>query len=154
MTSYRLVAANWSVSVFGALPHPHPPDPSNSLPPPTGPLSKLKPSQTCVALSDGSECVIRREIAGDNSCLFNAVGYGMHKVRSRSAHLRGVVAKTVSADREQYTEVVLEKSNEEVGDAVCTAQQYLFWSVVMQAGCHRGHRFLVQRVWLFGWDLP
>lgn len=97
--------------------------------------------------------MIRREIAGDNSCLFNAVGYGMHKVRSRSAHLRGVVAKTVSADREQYTEVVLEKSNEEVGDAVCTAQQYLFWSVVMQAGCHRGHRFLVQRVWLFGWDL-
>lgn len=81
----------------------------------TGPLSKLKPTQKCVALADGSGCVIRRTIAGDNSCLFNAVGYGMHKVRTRSAHLRSVVAATVSSDRQQYTEVVLEKSNDEVG---------------------------------------
>ena len=39
-----------------------------------GPCSGLKATSRCVALSDGSACVVRRSIPADNSCLFNAVG--------------------------------------------------------------------------------
>ena len=49
----------------------------------TGPCSKVKPSATCVALADGSACVIRRAIPGDNSCLFNAIGYDMHHSKNK-----------------------------------------------------------------------
>ncbi|MEW5317672.1 MAG: hypothetical protein WDW38_008954 [Sanguina aurantia] len=77
------------------------------------PCSRCKPTATCVPLADGSECVVRREIAGDNSCLFNAVGYGMHKVRTRAAHLRSVVAQVVASDPEQYTKDFLDMGNDE-----------------------------------------
>ena len=59
---------------------------------------KLKPGPNCVALSDGSGVVIRRPIAADNSCLFNAVGHCMHHSTNRAPFLRQVVAREVSSD--------------------------------------------------------
>lgn len=42
-----------------------------------------------VPVANGSgSVVVRREIASDNSCLFNAVGYVMHGTRNRAAELR------------------------------------------------------------------
>ncbi|GIM01564.1 hypothetical protein Vretimale_6355 [Volvox reticuliferus] len=77
-----------------------------------GPCAKLKPTSRCVALADGSACVIRREIAADNSCLFNSVGYVMHKSRARAPHLRTVVAQQVSSDRTTYSDAFLGMTNE------------------------------------------
>ncbi|GLC47250.1 hypothetical protein PLESTF_000895500 [Pleodorina starrii] len=76
-----------------------------------GPCAKLKPTSKCVPLADGSGCVIRREIAADNSCLFNSVGYSMHKSRTRAPHLRTVVAQQVSSDRTTYSEAFLGMTN-------------------------------------------
>eukprot|EP00877_Chromochloris_zofingiensis_P003132 jgi/Chrzof1/1281/Cz10g01030.t1 len=67
-----------------------------------GPLIKLKPSPNCVALADGHSCVMRRKIAADNSCLFNAVGYAMHRSMSRAPYLRNVVSRDVSSDPQVY----------------------------------------------------
>jgi hypothetical protein len=50
-----------------------------------------------VQLEDGS-VLVRRIIASDNSCLFNAVGYVTEGRRDRAAALRGVIAKTVAGD--------------------------------------------------------
>ncbi|GIL65321.1 hypothetical protein Vafri_19113 [Volvox africanus] len=77
-----------------------------------GLCAKLKPTSRCVALADGSACVIRREIAADNSCLFNSVGYVMHKSRSRAPHLRTVVAQQVASDRTVYSDAFLGMTNE------------------------------------------
>ncbi len=65
---------------------------------PVGPLSKLKATSNCVPLVDGRECVVRRKIAADNSCLFNAVGYCMHKSHNKAPFLRNVVAREVAGD--------------------------------------------------------
>jgi ubiquitin thioesterase OTU1 len=44
---------------------------------------------TSVAVPNGSgSVVVRREIASDNSCLFNAVGYVMEGTRNRASELR------------------------------------------------------------------
>lgn len=44
---------------------------------------------TSVAVADGSgSAVVRREIASDNSCLFNAVGYVMERTRGAAPRLR------------------------------------------------------------------
>lgn len=69
--------------------------PVPSAAPPPGPLAKLKPSATCVPLADGSAAVVKRPIAADNSCLFNAVGYCMHQSKSRAPFLRRVVSNEV-----------------------------------------------------------
>ena len=40
-------------------------------------------------MADGSgSAVVRREIASDNSCLFNAVGYVMERTRGAAPRLR------------------------------------------------------------------
>ncbi|KAG2445283.1 hypothetical protein HYH02_008750 [Chlamydomonas schloesseri] len=77
-----------------------------------GPCSKLKPTSRCVPLADGSGCVVRREIPADNSCLFNSVGYVMHRSKTRAPHLRNVVAQQVSGDRQTYSDAFLGMSNE------------------------------------------
>ena len=46
------------------------------LPAAAGRWSKLKASNKCVPLEDGSACVVLRPIPADNSCLFNSIGYG------------------------------------------------------------------------------
>lgn len=63
-----------------------------------GPNAKVKPRPDCVPLADGSAVVVRRPIAADNSCLFNAVGYCMHHSRNRAPFLRQVVSREVSSD--------------------------------------------------------
>ncbi|PNW82117.1 hypothetical protein CHLRE_06g274700v5 [Chlamydomonas reinhardtii] len=77
-----------------------------------GPCSKLKPTSRCVPLADGSGCVVRREIPADNSCLFNSIGYVMHRSKTRAPHLRNVVAQQVSGDRNTYSDAFLGMSNE------------------------------------------
>ncbi|KAG6424225.1 hypothetical protein SASPL_114640 [Salvia splendens] len=57
--------------------------------------------------------VVRRVIASDNSCLFNAVGYVMDHDRNKAPELRQVIAATVSSDPEKYSEAFLGKTNEE-----------------------------------------
>ncbi len=52
------------------------------------PCAHVKPSAKCVALADGSACVVRRQIPADNSCLFNAVAYCMHGSKQKAAFLR------------------------------------------------------------------
>eukprot|EP00879_Flechtneria_rotunda_P017351 GHRR01018177.1.p1 GENE.GHRR01018177.1~~GHRR01018177.1.p1 ORF type:complete len:268 (+),score=87.16 GHRR01018177.1:173-976(+) len=65
---------------------------------PPGPNSKVKPTASCVPLADGSSVIVRRAIAADNSCLFNAVGYTMHQSTNRAPFLRQVVSREVSSD--------------------------------------------------------
>ncbi|KXZ42353.1 hypothetical protein GPECTOR_157g91 [Gonium pectorale] len=77
-----------------------------------GPCSKIKPTAKCVPLSDGSGVVVRREIPADNSCLFNSIGYVMHKSKTRAPHLRNVVARQVAGDRTTYSDAFLGMSNE------------------------------------------
>ncbi|KXZ49583.1 hypothetical protein GPECTOR_20g439 [Gonium pectorale] len=70
------------------------------------------PQSMAVAGGDGS-CVVRRVIASDNSCLFNAVGYVMDRSRSRAAELRKVVASTVASDPVTFNDGFLGKDVEE-----------------------------------------
>jgi ubiquitin thioesterase OTU1 len=76
-----------------------------------GPLSKLKPSATCVPTADGTLAVVKRPIAADNSCLFNAVGYTMHQSLSRAPFLRRVVSNEVSGDPEKWSDAFLGMPN-------------------------------------------
>lgn len=76
-----------------------------------GPLAKLKPTVDCVPLADGSACVVRRKIDADNSCLFNAVGYVMHKSKTRAPYLRQSVAREVSSDPQTFNNVFLGMAN-------------------------------------------
>jgi len=63
----------------------------------------VKPTATCVPLTDGSAVVVHRPIAADNSCLFNAVGYCMHHSTNRAPFLRQVVSREVSSDPQVHT---------------------------------------------------
>lgn len=91
---------------------------NKSLPisPAAGPLSKLKPTSTCVALADGSACVLKRKIAADNSCLFNAVGFCITGSKTRAGLLRGLVAREVAGDPETFSAAFLGMPN----DAYCS----------------------------------
>ncbi|GAX85176.1 hypothetical protein CEUSTIGMA_g12594.t1 [Chlamydomonas eustigma] len=71
----------------------------------------LKATSRCVPLADGSACVVRRPIPADNSCMFNAVGYVMHHSKSKASFLRSVVAREVSSDPKEYSEVFLGMNN-------------------------------------------
>jgi hypothetical protein len=82
-----------------------------SGPPTTGPLAGLKATSACAPLADGSACVVRRKIAADNSCMFNAVGYVMHASTSKASWLRSVVAQEVSSDQQFYSAAFLGMAN-------------------------------------------
>jgi len=57
--------------------------------------------------------LVRRKIADDNSCLFNAVGYVLEgRSLTRAPQLRSLVASTVVADRDTYSEAVLGEPND------------------------------------------
>ncbi|EIE18214.1 OTU-domain-containing protein [Coccomyxa subellipsoidea C-169] len=67
-----------------------------------------------VAVPGGSgSVVVRRVVASDNSCLFNAVGYVVERSRDKASHLRRVIAETVAGDPEEYSEAFLGKPNKE-----------------------------------------
>ena len=53
--------------------------------------------------------IIRRVINADNSCLFNALGYVMHRDKTNPARLRRLIADTVRHDPDQYNEAFLGK---------------------------------------------
>lgn len=57
--------------------------------------------------------VLRRIIASDNSCLFNAFGYVTEKSRDQARSLRQLVAQKISADQERFCEAFLAKPNDE-----------------------------------------
>ncbi|GAB4820059.1 hypothetical protein N2152v2_007105 [Parachlorella kessleri] len=65
-----------------------------------------------VAMRDGS-AVVRRVIASDNSCLFNAVGYVMEHTRAKAPALRRLIAQQVAADPFEWNEAVLGKPADE-----------------------------------------
>jgi hypothetical protein len=67
-------------------------------PAPPGPNSRVKPSPSCVPTQGGAAVVVRRPIAADNSCMFNAVGYCMHHSTNRAPFLRQVVSREVASD--------------------------------------------------------
>lgn len=57
--------------------------------------------------------MVRRVVEGDNSCLFNAVGYVIHGSRGLADNLRALIARTVADDPETFTEAWLERPNDE-----------------------------------------
>ena len=57
-------------------------------------------------LSDGSR-MVRRPIADDNSCLFNAVGYVMERSYALAPRLRQVIVAAIRADPFNYNEGIL-----------------------------------------------
>ena len=87
---------------------PVPPPPAPPAPPPAAP----PPAPNCVPLP-GGDVLVRLNIADDNSCLFNAVGYCIEHSRARAPDLRRTVAEAVNADPDTWSAAVLGKSNEE-----------------------------------------
>ncbi|CAK0785142.1 hypothetical protein CVIRNUC_008348 [Coccomyxa viridis] len=78
-----------------------------------------------VTLPDGSgRAAVRREIASDNSCLFNAVGYVMERSRDRATALRQVIAETVAGDPDQYSDGFLGKPNAEYCQWIQDSQKW------------------------------
>ena len=76
---------------------------------PTGPApaaSAFASSSDPGKLSDGSR-MVRRPIADDNSCLFNAVGYVMERSYALAPRLRQVVVAAIRADPFNYNEGIL-----------------------------------------------
>lgn len=55
--------------------------------------------------------IVRRVIASDNSCLFNAVAYNLERTRSAASRLRRVVKDTVEADPFTFNDGMLGKEN-------------------------------------------
>ncbi|KAF9161147.1 hypothetical protein DFQ26_004813 [Actinomortierella ambigua] len=52
--------------------------------------------------------LVVREVADDNSCLFNAIAYGLDQSRKNKVHeLRRIVAQTIEANPDAYPDVVL-----------------------------------------------
>jgi len=65
-----------------------------------------------VPIGDGEGYMVRRKIADDNSCLFNAVGYVLEgKTRTKAPQLRSLIASLVVAEPDVYSEAVLGKPN-------------------------------------------
>ncbi|CAK9020536.1 unnamed protein product [Durusdinium trenchii] len=57
--------------------------------------------------------VLKRIIAADNSCLFNAFGYVQEKLRDKAPSYRQLVAQRIKEDPERFSEAFLAKPNEE-----------------------------------------
>ena len=79
---------------------------------PPAPPAAPPAAPNCVPLPSG-DVLVRRSIADDNSCMFNAVGYCIEHSRARAPDLRRLVAEAVHADPATWSEAVLGKSNEE-----------------------------------------
>jgi len=55
----------------------------------------------------------RRVIESDNSCLFNAVGYGVERTLTKASELRAAIVTAIKADPETFNEGFLGKPTEE-----------------------------------------
>lgn len=88
-----------------------PVDLTGSLPPP---LSIVPDSLEATMFREGGK-MVKRVIAADNSCLFNAIQYiceGNHS-RDGASHLRRLIARAVTSDPAKFNSAVLEKPPEE-----------------------------------------
>lgn len=52
--------------------------------------------------------MVRRIIDADNSCLFNAVGYGLRRKRKVGVELRQMITEAVRGSPEVYNEVIVQ----------------------------------------------
>eukprot|EP01113_Clastostelium_recurvatum_P006184 TRINITY_DN12804_c0_g1_i1.p1 TRINITY_DN12804_c0_g1~~TRINITY_DN12804_c0_g1_i1.p1 ORF type:complete len:319 (-),score=43.83 TRINITY_DN12804_c0_g1_i1:40-996(-) len=87
---------------------------SQVSPIPSAPLSTTTTIDPVVQHSnvDAEGTMVRRKMADDNSCLFNAVGYVLEgRSRSHSSQLRQLIAKLVQADPITYDVAFLGKTN-------------------------------------------
>jgi len=67
--------------------------------------------------------VVRRKCPADNSCLFHAVGFCMHRSTGRAPFLRRVVAREVASDPGgQYSEAFLGMGNAEYTEWIMQPQ--------------------------------
>jgi len=58
--------------------------------------------------------MIRRIIPADNSCLFNSIAYAMeNKAKNKASDIRKIVALSIKADPTKYSDVLLEKPNDQ-----------------------------------------
>ncbi|CAM9517675.1 unnamed protein product [Phaeothamnion confervicola] len=67
---------------------------------------------------------VRRVIDADNSCLFNAVGFCLHRSRRRGGELRAVIAAAVQAAPDVFTAAILGK---EAGEYCAWIQDPAKW---------------------------
>jgi len=58
-------------------------------------------------------CAMRRVIKSDNSCLFNAVGYGVERTLTKASELRAAIVTAIKADPETFNEGFLGKPRDE-----------------------------------------
>ncbi|BDA47793.1 probable ubiquitin thioesterase OTU1 at C-terminar half [Coccomyxa sp. Obi] len=86
---------------------------SNAASESTSQPAHIAPPASVAVPGGGGSAVVRRTIASDNSCLFNAVGYVMEHSRQHAARLRQIIAETVAGDPEEYSEAFLGKPNQE-----------------------------------------
>jgi ubiquitin thioesterase OTU1 len=69
--------------------------------------------------------VVRERVAADNSCLFHAVGFCMHRSTGRAPFLRRVVAREVASDpHNRYTEAFLGMPNSDYCDWILQPQHW------------------------------
>lgn len=82
-----------------------------SAPPRAHPPAAPRPGAavTEVPMADGT-ALVRRIIDSDNSCLFNSVGYAMHRSRALAPRLRVVIATAVQSSPDEWSEAVLGKA--------------------------------------------
>jgi ubiquitin thioesterase OTU1 len=64
-------------------------------------------------LTDPEGFVVRRVMDADNSCLFNSIGYALHKIRLEPQKYRKLVAEAVLEDPITYNEAFLGKPIDE-----------------------------------------
>ncbi|ETO32445.1 hypothetical protein RFI_04670 [Reticulomyxa filosa] len=62
--------------------------------------------------------MLKKEIASDNSCLFNAVSYLVENKAFKSDELRTIIASVLISDPETYTEALLGKKNDKYAEYI------------------------------------
>lgn len=75
--------------------------------------SSSQPKQPAAQTAEKRLTVIRRVIASDNSCLFNAIGYALRRSRTSAPEFRRIIVDYVRRDPETFNEAFLGKPNEE-----------------------------------------
>lgn len=83
------------------------------------PHSTLPPQPPQTAALPSGDVLLRRTIADDNSCLFNAVGYCLQHSRELAPRLRQLVADVVKTDTLTWSDSVLGKASAEYQRWIC-----------------------------------
>jgi ubiquitin thioesterase OTU1 len=68
--------------------------------------------------------IIRKIIAADNACLFNAVNYAVNKNTENADFLRELIAIEIQSNPDTYNEAVLEKTPEEYCQWICNKETW------------------------------